>query len=78
MLGKKPHLIRSLKGKHKKIHVKAECDKCGRSDVVSIYEDQVEHVDFKVSFYECQECRRTFCSICVDGTRNWSAPSANA
>jgi hypothetical protein len=65
MMSKKLHHIRPLKGKQKKIHVKAECDSCGRSDVVSIYEDQVEHQDFKVSFYECPQCKHTFCSICV-------------
>jgi hypothetical protein len=64
MFGKKTHHIRPLNHKTKKIHVKAECEKCGRFDVVSVYEDQVEHQDFKLSFYECSQCKHTFCNIC--------------
>jgi|WetSurMetagenome_2_1015567.scaffolds.fasta_scaffold63146_2 hypothetical protein len=59
------HKIRPVKAKDKKVHVRAECEKCGRYDVVSVYEDQVEHQDFKLSFYECSQCKRTFCNICV-------------
>jgi hypothetical protein len=70
----KPHLIRPLKAKHKKIHVKAECEGCGRTDVVSVYEDQVEHTDFKLSFYECQQCRRHFCNICVGDAEKLECP----
>jgi hypothetical protein len=59
------HGIRPAKDKKKKIHVRAECEKCGRFECISVYEDQVEHADFKVSFYECQECQKSFCDICV-------------
>ena len=61
------HGIRPVKGKHKKVHLRAECEKCGRFECVSVYEDHVEHADFKVSFFECPECRKTFCDICVSG-----------
>ncbi|MFH0861723.1 MAG: hypothetical protein V1875_01720 [Candidatus Altiarchaeota archaeon] len=65
MFGKKAHRIRPLKHKEKKVHLKAECEKCGRFDVVSVYEDQVELPEFKLGFYECPQCRRTFCSLCA-------------
>ena len=68
MFGKKEHHIRSIKHpKHQKIHVRTECDKCGRFECVSVYEDQVEGADFKVSFYECPQCKNTFCEICSAG-----------
>jgi len=68
------HGIRPLKGKQKKIHVRAECEKCGRFECVSMYEDHVERSDFKVSFYECRQCRKTFCSICVGGAEKVECP----
>jgi hypothetical protein len=74
MPGKKPHHIRPVKGKHKKIHVKAECEKCGRFDVVSVYEDQVEASGFKISFFECQQCKRMFCSVCVGELKGVACP----
>jgi len=74
MASAKAHHIRPVRGEHKKIHVKAECENCGRFDVVSVYEDQIESQDFKVSFYECQGCRKTFCNICVSDAEHVECP----
>jgi hypothetical protein len=74
MAAKKPHHIRPLGGKDKKIHVKAECERCGRFDVMSVYEDQVEKIDFKGAFYECPQCKRSFCSLCMSDQERVECP----
>ena len=77
MAGRKPkvkHGVRPVEGGGKKIHVRAECEKCGRFECISVYEDHVEGADFKVSFYECPVCRKTFCNICVGDTDKVECP----
>ena len=75
MFGKRAHHIRPLRSdRHRKIHVRAECEKCGRFECISLYEDHVEHADFKVSFLECPQCRKTFCNICIGDVERVECP----
>ncbi len=60
--------------KRERVHVRVDCDKCGRYDCISVYEDQVEHTDFKVSFFECTQCKKTFCHICVEDDERVECP----
>lgn len=59
------HTIRPVMGSDKKIHVRVDCENCGRYECLTIYEDHVEDVEFKLSFFECPNCKKSFCHICI-------------
>ena len=73
MAGRKHH-IRPL-NKHKRIHVRAECDHCHKWECVSTYEDDVENRKFNIGFFECENCRRMFCMRCQPDQGNFKCPA---
>ncbi len=59
------HGIRSIKGPHKKIHVRADCEKCHHKETISVYENDIEYQEFKLRFFGCVECQKIFCLKCA-------------
>ena len=76
-MAEKKHHIRPL-SKHKKIHVKAQCDHCHKWECISTYEDDVEKRDFTLGFCECKNCKKTFCLICQPDEKNFKCPSCGS
>jgi len=74
MMAAKGHGLRDVKGPHKKIHVKAKCEKCHHEETVSIYEDQIESEDFKIKYFGCPECQKIFCVKCANGEAEPECP----
>jgi hypothetical protein len=58
------HHIRRLDS-HPKIHLRVDCQNCGRREVLTVYEEHVEGADFKRQYYECSGCNKTFCIDCT-------------
>jgi len=76
MAGRKHH-IRPL-SKHKKIHVKAECDHCHKWECLTAYEDDIGKRDFMLGFFECQDCRKTYCIRCQPDQKKFKCPSCGS
>ncbi|MBU0761683.1 MAG: hypothetical protein KKD39_01545 [Candidatus Altiarchaeota archaeon] len=69
------HKLRPVRSrKHRKVHLRMDCDKCGRFECVTVYEDQVEAIKFKLNFFQCKQCRRSFCHICIADDDDISCP----
>jgi len=76
-MAERKHHIRPL-GKHKVVHLRADCDHCHRWECVSTYEDDIEKRDFTLGFFECRECKKLFCMICQPDRKRFKCPSCGS
>ncbi|MFH1721453.1 MAG: hypothetical protein ABH950_02480 [Candidatus Altiarchaeota archaeon] len=53
-----------------KLHIRVECDECGRWHCLSLFKSDLGKRDFLFPFFECKECRHILCSDCIEEQSN--------
>lgn len=58
----------------KTFFIRADCDKCFKWECIASYKEGLDNRDFTADYYECTNCNKIICEVCIEGEKDENPP----